>query len=312
MRFSYFITLTLTLAIAATYWYQSTSYICPVPVAYRIGDIDQSFDLGQAEVLLAIDQATAIWEQQLGEDLFVFDEQADLAVSFVFDDRQARSDAQANDEARLNTIATENDRIRDTLDQLVVRYDGMQQSFLDRNATYEAQLSQHNEAVRQINDRGGVDGDAYASLETTQAELSREAAALRTLQTQLRDLGSQINQLSVEGNRLITSYNDDVAAFNDAYNTNEIFSSGHYTGDQITIYTFANEAELVSILAHEFGHALGIGHVDTPGALMYYLLEEDVAQPMDLTDADIAAYAATCQFDSWDFKLRQFIRSLLP
>lgn len=58
--------------------------------------------------------------------------------------------------------------------------------------------------------------------------------------------------------------------------------------------------ELVLVLAHELGHALGIGHVDEPGAVMHAMLHEGGMlepgrdRPLELSAADRAALIAVC------------------
>ena len=48
-----------------------------------------------------------------------------------------------------------------------------------------------------------------------------------------------------------------------------------------------------SILTHELGHALGIEHVDDPTAVMYYLMEGQLAE-LALAPTDVAAYRDQC------------------
>lgn len=312
MRFSLFLALVLAIAVAGTQWYQSTKHICAIPVTYRLGSIDDSFDISRSDALTAITTATSAWEEKVGQSLFLYDEvAADITVSFVFDDRQAQADAREIAQERLNGVSAQNESIRAAVAELSETYEAMRLSFIERSDVYESALQAYNDRVRQVNDRGGADGSLFAELEATQIELNTEAEALRTLQAELNQVGSQLNQLSVEGNRLITEYNEKVDVFNDQYAHGGIFTQGDYTGDGITIYKFSNEAELITVLAHEFGHALGIDHVETEGSLMYYLLEEELNSPVPVTDIDQKALQATCQFDSNEFKVRQFIRSLL-
>jgi predicted Zn-dependent protease len=74
------------------------------------------------------------------------------------------------------------------------------------------------------------------------------------------------------------------------------------------MYSFANKDELVAVLAHEFGHALGLDHVEGRSSIMYYLLETTSSFPT-LTENDTAAFQELCG-DGTEFsnRFRQFIR----
>ena len=60
----------------------------------------------------------------------------------------------------------------------------------------------------------------------------------------------------------------------------------------ITIYQYDNEYRLVRVLAHEFGHALGLNHSKSAGAVMYPLIQSD---SLELTVDDIAALKGHCK-----------------
>jgi len=311
MRFHFILALVLTLTIGSTYWYESTKHICPIPIGYRLGVIDSSFSITREEASEAIAQAVAVWEDSVGRELFVQDDQADLAVSFVFDDRQALADAQVNDQARLDEVSRQNDAIRDTIADLQVTYETMQEAFETRRAAYDASLETYDTAVRQANDRGGATPAEFADLEETRVNLQTESQTLRASANELSNVAAQLNDLSAEGNRIVRAYNVQVEAFNAEYGTGDQFTQGDFTGDAIHIYKFSNQTELVTVLAHEFGHALGVGHVEGSGSLMYFLLEDDDTVLPTLSQTDKEAYNNTCQIDSWDFKLRSIIRSII-
>lgn len=311
MRFTYALALVLTITVGVTYWYESTKHICPTPVSYRLGTIDDSFSITQAEAYEAMERAITLWEDSTGRDLFVYDEQADLTVSFIFDDRQALADAQLSDQERLDQVAVKNEGIRASIQELQTTYEGMQSAFAARKAAYDQELATYNDEVRQANDRGGASADAFKMLEETQQTLQTESQNLQVLASNLSSVASQLNDLSAEGNRLVRTYNQDVIEYNRQYSGGEEFTQGDFTGEAIHIYKFSNQNELVSVLAHEFGHALGIGHVEGDGSLMYYLLAEGGEDISDLSPADLEAYQTVCQTEVWDFKLRSIIRSII-
>lgn len=60
--------------------------------------------------------------------------------------------------------------------------------------------------------------------------------------------------------------------------------------EKIEIYDFENLDLLKVILAHELGHLVGVGHVDTPGTLMHSYLQEEQIKNLSLTFDDVEAF----------------------
>jgi len=312
MRLSFLFALVLAVVAGGTYWYQEEAFLCPVPVEYRLGMIDASFELTRMEAMAAIQEATAVWENVAPvSPLFIYDEEADLVVNFIFDDRQATANAQEVEQSQLDVARERNDEIKRTIAELQENYDALQIDFLERKESYDQSLAAYNEEVQQINDRGGATDVEFDELRRSQTALESESNLLRERADELNSVAAQLNQLSTDGNRLIESYNEEVAEYNDDFAGGEEFTQGDYTGDSINIYKFSNNAELVSVLAHEFGHALGILHVETEGSLMHYLLAEDLQTVIPLSDDDTQALNTVCQPDTQSFKIRSIIRSII-
>jgi hypothetical protein len=311
MRFSYLLALTITLSLAGVQWYQSTRYICPVPINYRLGIIDDSFSITQAEAKQYIEQAAQVWEDVADQDLFVYNDDADFTINFVFDERQETANAQTADRDRLDGIAVQNDQFRAQIADLQTTYQNRNVQFETTKTNYDDRLESYNDAVRQANDRGGATPAAFAVLEEERVVLEGESNQLRVASNALNSLASQLNELSSEGNRLIETYNSEVRGYNDLYGEAHEFTQGDYRGGEINIYKFSDQFELVSVLAHEFGHALGIDHVEEPGALMYYLLDDELDQIPTLSESDIAAYQRECSDQGFGARVRVLIREIL-
>jgi len=79
------------------------------------------------------------------------------------------------------------------------------------------------------------------------------------------------------------------------FSNGEEFEEGEYirdaSGQRINIYEFGNETDLIRVLTHELGHALGLKHVTDPGAIMYELNQSDNEA---LTEADIRELSSMC------------------
>ena len=104
---------------------------------------------------------------------------------------------------------------------------------------------------------------------------------------------TDINTLTETANEVVKKYNEGVNTYNHTFSEGAEFTQGDYQGDKINIYQFKNRDELVLVLAHELGHALGIDHVDNPESIMYRQMgEQSVGK--GLTDQDLQDFRLVC------------------
>ena len=311
MRAGFFISLGLTLILAGAFWYQSTAYICPVPLSYRIGTLDPAFALASTAAQAQISAAEAVWEAAVDRELFVYDPAAEFTIDFIYDERQATTDTEASARASLDAKQRETERVQSTIAEVQAEYDALADRFGTRRSEYEAALTAYNERVQRYNDQGGAPPPIFAELEAERARLDSEAVALERLAADLNTLAERLNELAQEGNALVEEYNTAVEAYNAAYGYAREFTQGDYQGDAIHIYQFSSELELQRVLAHEFGHALGIGHVAGSSSLMYYLLGDTSATPT-LSSEDRLAYYEVCGTGpSFGQQVRRVVRTTL-
>ena len=311
MRSTYLISLILVIVVGITYWYQATANICPAPISYRLGEIDDSFGITKEEAHEYATKAERYWEEISGRELFVFDEEADFTIDFVFDERQASANSEETQREYLDKKWEESEEVRKTVENLQTEYKSLSLAYEAKVDAYEERLSEYNSEVNKYNDRGGAPADVFKKLEEERASLSKESERLNKTAKQLNEFASEINELSERGNQLVDSYNREVNSYNEKYGFAKEFTQGDYHGMSIRIYKFSSEPEVVTVLAHEFGHALGIGHVDEDESLMYYLLGDTDSYPV-LSDEDVSAFIEICgENETLEQRIRKGIRSLL-
>jgi len=311
MRSFYFIVLVFLAAVLVTYWYQSTANMCPTPIAYRLGDIDESFDLSPVDAKQYVLEAENYWEEATGRDLFNYDEEAIFTVDFIFDERQMSANSEENQRDDLDIKKEESDLVMAAVENLRGEHESLTERYRNDVSVYEDKLSKYNAEVNKYNDRGGAPSDVFEELENERNSLSGESFRLTEKATELNKLVDEINELNDKGNKLVEKYNREVNEYNEEFGFVREFTQGDYHEGNIRIYKFTSKTELIIVLAHEFGHALGISHVEGDTSLMYYLLVDTESLPV-LSNEDLVAFNEVCGKDeTLQQKLRRIIRELL-
>lgn len=301
MRSLFSVMLITTVLFAGGYFYNLAQAVCPIPIAYRIGELDDRFGLSLDEAKVAVAEAAEVWEVATGQNLFTYDDTADFTVNFVYDERQAFVSEEVAFSERLENAENINDALTTTYERLVSEYDTVKAT-LDRDtADFEVRLAAYNAAVAEQNDSGGAPPEVFAELNATRDALAAERARLNAAGEQLNALVDEINKLGEKGTQLIADYNETVGEFNERFGEAREFTQGDYRNDgRISIYTYKNERELQTVLAHEFGHALSLDHVAGEASVMYYLIGGQPAE-LTLSAEDLAEFNRVCgDMNLWD------------
>lgn len=311
MRFPFLIALSTSIALAGTVWYKQTATMCPIPLAYNISQIDSHFNLSLEQAKAQVAVAEAVWENSAGRDLFKYDENADLTINFVFDERQALADSEVSQKQQLDSKRDENDTLRKTIEELQKEYEEDASSYERAVDVYEQNLTAYNNQVQTYNDQGGAPPEAYDELEAEKNSLNRTSSGLDATSARLNELAGKINELGNNSNKLVDEYNREVETYNEQFGFSREFTQGDYFDSIINIYKFSDERELIAVLTHELGHSLGIEHVEGESSVMYYLLEDSDSAPV-LSQNDIEAFIASCGTgESIEAQVRLIIRNVL-
>jgi predicted Zn-dependent protease len=225
---------------------------CDRPVTYRIGTLDEGFRVDREYFMKAVLEAETLWENSIGKDLFAYDPAGKVSVNLIYDARQSATD-------KSKVLKSDIDGVKMSAQVAKAQLDAVRASYDMARARYEA---------------------------------SREKP---------ESLRLEVNRLADEASALVDRYNvlvKDINANVDTANgllTDE-FEQGHYSssesGQSIDVYQFEDRAKLVRVLAHEFGHALGLDHNDDPSSVMYYINEGGAIR---LSDADVESLKIACE-----------------
>jgi len=300
-----------TLVFGASYWYVQTASICPAPITYRVGDIDERFDVTVDEVKTILSNSAKMWEGSLNRELFVYDESSTFPVNFIYDERQQLVVTEEEWRISLDKKEVEGKAAIDKVKDMDAEYKEIQKQYLSSSAEYESRLSDYNSRVEKLNKQGGASEDVFAELQSEQKKIQAFAQQLIESEKRLNKLVNDINKQGARGNKMIDEYNEEVLEYNEVFGEVNVFTQGDFRRDRINIYKFSDTEELTRVIAHEFGHSLGIGHVEGEDSIMYYLAKEQSDSSV-LSSQDIEEFLQVCgDGDEFSYKVRHTIRTAL-
>lgn len=267
---------------------------CSAPFHYAIGTVDPRFGLGRENLKADMLQAESIWEDTAKEDLLQYDEQSAFKINLVFDDRQKKTLESKQLEQKLNTVQTLQQGISQEYDTLSNQYTKKKAQYESDVKKYERLSDDYDRQVTYWNDKGGAPENEYQQLQEQQKTLNALGAAIEKQRKNLNDMVDQLNILVKKEKKVVAGYNQDVATYESVYGGEKEFDQGVYTGKEINIYQYSEANDLVLVLAHELGHALGMDHVENSKSIMYYLMAKQDMRHTVPSAEDMQALRGRC------------------
>ena len=280
---------------------------CEQPLGWRVGQIDPHFELNASQLEREVRRAAELWNEAAGRTVLSRDEQNGFPINLVHDQRQQRAAEVNRLQDELRRLEAELERRQQTLDADQARQTQRREAYEQALSRYESNLREHNREVEAAN-RGRADARTLEQIRQQAETLQQQRRQLQQQQQELQRHQQTIGRHTDTYNELVERYNAQARQLTRA-SRQAAADSGEYRADitrdhrgnmisisrEIDIYFFFDRHDLRWTLAHELGHALGIGHVAHPDAVMHaaYLADSEGA-PLSLHSADIQALHALC------------------
>lgn len=264
---------------------------CTTPLLYDVVGYDTRFGISEEEFSRALSEARALWNRELGTELITTGTPG-IGVYMQYGEVQQTSELGEY----IGSQQEAYDAKRVQVESLKLEFTSAKRKYEQMNASFEKEQNEYEKDVAYWNAQGGAPEKEYDALQEDSEQLSRDAQKLNEQVAVVNALAEQLNVRVGELNTLASALNSQVKEFNSHADTD--FDQGRYqrddAGERITVYEFTNHTELVRVLAHEFGHALGLEHVENPDSIMFsYNVGTDIA----LTDEDKAELKRVCRLD---------------
>lgn len=275
-------------------------YPCSIPITYAVGTVDPQFGVSQKAFIADLAEATAIWEKALNKNLFDYatsTKDANVIVNLSYDARQETTNELGTIDSALQTSTAEFNALKAQYEQQLASFNQAKATIESDVAAYNAKKDSYERDVAASNARGGASKQKFAELEATRNELNSEQAHISQEQQSIQTQANTVNQTAAQLNVVIKEHNLNVQTYNTiGASTGDEFEEGVYVNSPkertITIFQFSSQTKFIRVLAHEFGHALGLNHVDGSDSIMYKLNSDTNLEP---SINDIIALKTLCK-----------------
>lgn len=277
---------------------------CSQPLRYTIGSIDSRFSISKNELNEAMNAAARTWNS--GTDMTLLEERTgdpvkgDIVIQLVYDERQERTDRELRFRERIRSQQIRLDRQQLQHDKKRELFDQRSEEYREFAAQTSRQLNELNSWVEEKNKNGGFVGTELEQFNRRKQDVENAQEKVRQKQKELDQLARSINSEMDELNEKFDAHNKMIDQYNNEFAGDLRFAKATFQkttdGGVVTVNQFMNKKELVLILAHELGHAMGISHLRQPESIMYSQMGQQQLNPfVQLTETDIQAVQQLCE-----------------
>ena len=244
-----------------------------------------------------MEEVEQLWESTVNKDLIELSPNGKVALNLIYSKEQKRTDAERQFSDRITAKEQQVSVKERQYERLSERYKKAEKEVRQTLDKYNSKISTYNKLAKEWDGREAT-STIVAKFKTLEQEISELETSLKRKKQNLSTLRERTNTKTEQLNSLIKEQNNLIEEYNRRFSKSRRFDQGRYVkrGDNqaINIYQYGNRAQLKTVLAHEVGHALGLGHVDNPKSIMHKMMAEQNMANLQLTQEDISALKIQC------------------
>lgn len=272
---------------------------CTEPLTVRVGEVDERFNVTEAEVAELIQEVANTWSAAANSTVIEYDdENGEIGVNLVYDKEQRLSDREKQYRNRLEDEEFSISVQEKEYERMKREYESNVQRYEQNSRELQQSIDRLNGWVSQKNGEGGLNEQDLDRFEKRKKEIESMKQQLARQESVLKQRAGELNNKIAFLNEKIDNKNNLVEEYNRMFTGERQFTQGQYEWNaenrNINVFHFIDKDELQLVLAHEMGHALGINHVENPKSVMYRLMGNQNRPDIQLTTEDIKALQNVC------------------
>lgn len=271
---------------------------CNTPLTFKVGEIDDRFHISERELIEIIERTSHVWSEPVGLPVAIYSEHGEVEINLVYDQDQQLTDRESQFSNQLREKEFQISTLEKQHQERLESYNRQVSVYQQESNRLQQSIQNLNEWVNEKNDEGGFNENQLQEFELRKERIDEESDRLNREERFLSGLAEELNSELDFLNRMINEKNDLVREYNETFSGTRRFTQGTYEwrGNRkwINIYQFTGRDELILVLAHEMGHALGLDHVDNPESVMHQMMGGQAKVELSLSEEDQKALRNRC------------------
>ncbi|MDZ7715554.1 MAG: matrixin family metalloprotease [Balneolaceae bacterium] len=272
---------------------------CEEPLTWRIASIDSRFDLDEKTLKQLASEAANLWSNAVGQEVLAYSDSGKVAINLIYSNAQKFTDDEQSLSENINKKKLHYETLEQHYRQLSFRYNQKLIEFDEVNTRLQKTQKEYQQIASRWNTGMVVSKEENEKLDKLKDKISRLHKESEKKLTELNALIVRMYEQSIAVNNLADRINELIYQHREKFRSKQTFHQGAYfkaaEKRKINIYQFDDLDKLRLVLAHEMGHALGLGHVNNSRSVMYYLMEFQNARNLQLSQEDIDAIKKKCR-----------------